>query len=92
MTIGGFGLKDCLLAGLVLQVLGAVIAVVTWPGEKVADDPFVSANDLTIATEDTGNALLAVLGIGLVQVGGMLLLVAIVGFGVKLGREAARVH
>jgi len=82
-------LRNLFIGGLVLQLVGVVIAVLAWPDEQVADDPLGA--DLTVMTEETGNWFVTFIGLGLVQAGALLLLVAVIGYGVKLGREAARV-
>lgn len=71
----------CLVVGAFTYVLGYVVVVLAWPHQSLDDDGLS-------ASGSTGWLIVG----GVVAIAGlMLFLVGIIGFGVKIGREAARV-
>lgn len=74
-------LAACVTIGLILSVVGGIVAAVAWPGTE--------ANLITGELEDTGNGWVTLLGALGAWAGSALMFVGLVGFGVKLGREAS---
>ncbi len=71
-------IDKCLWIGVGLLILGAVVAGAAWPGTEIT----------ITATEDTGSAAVAPAGLLVAGVGQMVLLVALIAIGVRLGTEA----
>jgi hypothetical protein len=74
-------LQGCIIAGTVLGVIGGFIAALTIPGTEVS----VISGDV----EETGSQWGFIVGLLLAFGGNALLAVGLVGWGVKLGREAS---
>lgn len=72
-------LKDLVRYGVGLNLIGGLIMALAWPR---------TSSDFT-GTSESGNAVLALLGAAVAWGGSMFLLVGLVGFGVRLGREAS---
>ncbi len=64
---------------MVLYVAGGVLAVLTWPQVDL------------LTSEESGDWLAALLGALIASAGSFMVLVSLIGFGVKYGREAANV-
>jgi hypothetical protein len=69
-------LRAAVLAGLVIAVVGLIVAGAAWPSTDMFGDK-------------TGSAGGAMIGLAVTWSGSMLLLVGVIGYGVKLGREAS---
>lgn len=84
-------LIDLLGWGLALAVVAGVILVLAWPGEEMidcSDSEYILDDDCESGLQSTGSSALVALGFALAAVGNYLIMVTIVGFGVKLGNEA----
>jgi hypothetical protein len=76
-------LRDLLIAGAILYVLGVGAVFLAWPG---TEETYLGA------AESTGSAFWTFVGGLAASSGAGLVLVGLIGFGVKFGREAARVN
>lgn len=68
--------------GLVLTVVGGIVLAATWPGTEVGS--------FGGETKDTGSAALTVVGGLIAAAGNYMVLVALIGWGVRLGNLASR--
>lgn len=68
-------------AGLALAIVGGAMVLMAWPGTE--------ANILG-TPEETGSAVVTVLGGLIATVGNYMVLVALIGWGVRLGNLASR--
>lgn len=69
-------LKTCLLFGASLVAIGIVVVVLAWPAADVG-------------ARESGSHVAAILGLAVTAVGQALLMVAVIGYGVMLGTQAA---
>ncbi|MBB3044899.1 hypothetical protein [Nocardioides soli] len=76
-------IKNLILGGIGLAIIGGAIAFLAWPGTEVASSALGDVD-----TEETGNAVIAAMGAAAAWAGNLLLLVGLVGWGVRLGNEA----
>ena len=68
-------LRNCLIGGALLYAVGLIILIMTWP---------------TGLSRTSDSGLMPIIAGLLVSLGGALVFVALVGFGVKLGNEASK--
>lgn len=82
------------IVGLTAVVLGSVIAGLSWPDEETpAECISVQTGepiDCDEEAEASGSVALTVLGLGLGGLGGAVLQVGLIGYGVMLGSRAGR--
>lgn len=71
-------LRDYLIAGGVLYVIGVAAMVLAWPHTEAG----------AYSAESSGSMIFTLLGGLATTVGGAIILVALIGLGVKFGREA----
>jgi hypothetical protein len=73
--------------GLGLIILGAIVADANWPGTEVDYASVLSGDGPRVVK--TGDQSVVALGLVLAGIGQLVLLVAIIGHGVRLGIQAA---
>jgi uncharacterized membrane protein YeaQ/YmgE (transglycosylase-associated protein family) len=78
-------LTQFIVAGIVIALIGGVIAGWTFPGTESNLDP----DTLEITTEQTGNLLGVLVGMVAAAVGSALFTVGLIGHAVRLGRLAS---
>lgn len=71
--------------GLVLEFGGSILAAANWPSQEFQAWGFDPGGEWV----KTGDPALTFFGLALVNVGALMMLVAIIGWGVKLGMRAA---
>jgi hypothetical protein len=75
-------LRDLLIAGAILYVIGVGVVILAWPG---TDEGYLGV------AESTGSAFWTFVGALVASAGSGMVMIGLVGFGVKFGREAAQV-
>lgn len=79
-------LGNCVAIGLLLQMVGGGLAASQWP-RQVERFNFRTYRSSLV---HTGHGDLAILGLSLISAGVLVLLVAIIGYGVQLGLRSDR--
>lgn len=75
-------LRDLLIGGAVLYVVGLGVMILAWPG---TDEGYLGV------AESTGSAFWTFVGGLGASAGSAMVMIGLIGFGVKYGREAVRV-
>ena len=81
VSLGGLA-----IIGAVLSFIGWSLAAENWPGAEFRTNGFDPGGEWV----QTGDATVAFLGLGLVNVGALFVLVAVIAWGVKFGIRAAQ--
>lgn len=80
-------LSNLIGIGVILQIFGGVVAAVAWPGsttKTVNCGVFSDPGCTPTKSVDTGSALAASVGLGVVGLAGILVLIGAVGWGVLI--------
>lgn len=73
-------LRALVAVGLIIGAIGGLVMGMAWPGEEVGAFGGV---------EESGNAVVALIGALVAWIGNVLLFVGLIGYGVMLGRQAS---
>ncbi len=75
-------LRDFLIGGVILNTIGVGVMFLAWP----------STTGSGFSEQQSGSSFWTFVGAVSTAAGGALVLVSLIGFGVKLGREAAELE